>query len=109
MSRKYEPMVIPRKKPNQRDWFEMVKRMNQESVKNGKLRKDKEMKSLHGWIVVNPKGFYLPSTFSWSQRGAKKKCLEGAFRRFNAVISSLFSDWEQAGYRLVKVKMEAKP
>lgn len=106
----YSPTVIPRKKWSDRwAWFDMIGDLNVESVKNRKKWQEKPVKSVSGWAVRAPNGYFLPSTFSVSRAMAKKKCMEEAFRKFSGLTSSLFAEWEKVGYRLVKVKLEERP
>ena len=110
MSKKYEPMVIPRKKWSERwEWFDMLREKNRVSVAHRKQWQEIGVKKLSGWIVVNNKGEYLPSTFSCGKKSAVKKCLETPLQKFNGIISALWSEGEEVGYRVLKVEMKVKP
>lgn len=105
MSKKYTPIPLPKKKRHwNREWFEIIEKINTYSVNNRKAWQDKGRRSVGGWCVVAPNGFFLPTTFSVSRNGAKKKILDPQLNRFSAITSSLFSEWEKVGYKLVKVK-----
>lgn len=105
----YQPTVIPRRKWSERwEWFDMIKDMNRVSVQNRSKWQEKSVKTVSGWAVKAPNGYFLPSTFSVSRAMAKKKCMEEAFRKFNGMTSSLFSEWKRVGYKLVKVEWVEK-
>ena len=109
MAKKYEPMVIPRRKWSERwEWFDMLKEKNRISVENRKHWQEDGVKKLSGWIVVNSRGEYLPTTFSYSKRSAVKKCLETPLQRFNGIIATFWPEWEKVGYKVVKVNMVEK-
>lgn len=101
------PIKIPyRKGIVKQNWFAMLEALNQASIAEAKYWQEKGQRKVSGYAVMNPKGELLPSTFSVRSSTAKKRCLEPALHRFNGIICDLFSDWEEAGYKLVKVKWE---
>ena len=109
MAKKYEPIVIPRKKWSERwEWFDMLREKNRVSAGHRKHWQEKGEDKLSGWIVVNDHGRFLPTTFSTTKKMAKKKCLEQPLHRFSALISKFWEDWEKVGYKVVKVTMVEK-
>lgn len=103
--KKYYPIQIPRKNPgNTPEWFEILRRLNIYSIEERENWQEKGARTVSGWAVKNPKGNLLPSTFSVCRKTAMKRCLNPAMQRFNGIIPSLFSDWHEHGYELVKVK-----
>lgn len=109
MVQKYKPVVIPRKRPKQyQDWFEMLDAANVYSLNHVEEWQEKGSTAVSGWAVMNPRGYILPSTFSVRRNTAKSRCMEPALQRFKGIVSSLFSEWEKRGFRLVKVKWEVK-
>lgn len=107
--KKYQPIKMPRRTPtNTPVWFDIINALNKYSVDVRTEWQEKGLRKVSGWVVMTPKGYYLPSTFACSARSAMKKCLEPAMQRFNGLISDLFSEWEKKGYKVVKVKWEAE-
>lgn len=102
---KYKPLKIPRKRPGHGfDWFKLLDAANIYSVQHRDEWQDKGKVSVSGWCVMTPKGRLLPSTFSVRRNTAMARCLEPALERFKGITSHLFSEWEKAGFKLVKVK-----
>lgn len=102
---KYKPIKIPRKRPNHPyDWFDMLDAANIYSIHHRNAWQEKGRSHVSGWVVMNPKGNLLPSTFSCSRNTAKSRCLESALQKFKGIIPSLFQEWEKVGYKLVRVK-----
>jgi hypothetical protein len=105
--KKYKPVVIPRKRPNNYyDWFDLLDAANIYSVQHRELWQEKGSPKVSGWCVMTPKGNLMPSTFSVRRNTAKSRCLDTALQKFKGIIPSLFSEWEKVGYKLVKVKWE---
>lgn len=105
MKKKYHPIAIPRKRPNHGyDWFDMLDAANIYSLNHVDQWQEKGSSFVSGWCVMNPKGKLLPSTFSVRRNTAKARCMEPPLQKFKGIISSLFSEWEKRGFKLVKVK-----
>lgn len=103
--KKYQPIKIPRKNARGTpDWFPMIHALNKYSIDCAKDWQEEGQRSVSGWAVMNPKGNLLPSSFSVRRSTAMKRCLEPALQRFNGLVSDLFGDWENKGYKLVKIK-----
>lgn len=104
---KYKPVIIPRKKPKDslnQSWFKMLTTANIYSVENEQQWQDKGLRTVSGYVVMNPKGYILPSTFSVRRATAKSRCLEPALQKFKGLIHKLFADWEAKGFKVVKIK-----
>lgn len=105
MNKKYKPVVLPRKRPRgYQDWFELLDAANIYSVTHREAWQEKGSIAVSGYVVMNPKGRILPSTFSVRRQCAKSRCLEPALQKFKGIIPLLFSEWEKIGFKLVKVK-----
>lgn len=103
--KKYKQVEMPRKNKFV-DWFGLMDEKNKHSLRHAKEWQEKGKKSsIGGYVIRNPDGKLLPSTFATESRVAKKKLLAPALQRFSAVIHHLFEDWEKAGYEVVRVKL----
>ena len=102
----YQEIIVPRKRVSGQEWFDLLDELNMKSIKEKKYWQEKGAKRVSGWAVMAPNGYILPSTFSSGKRTAKSRCMTPALQRFKGITSSLFSDWEKEGYKVVKVRWE---
>lgn len=61
-----------------------------------------------GWVVINHTGKILSSTFSLTHTGAKKKALDAAEQKYNALVTRNFLKWEKRGFKCVRCKIKVE-